>query len=125
MNVSEISKESILSSLIEFGRINAFHVVHYLDSHTFKKENKFSQEDQQDYIHKIHEECEEYASSMIIYDLDSIVEISISKPDSKKEKKNYFGNSLPNDENQIGNQEVLKDFRKIQNIEKNLDHFVC
>jgi hypothetical protein len=112
MNVSKISKENILSSLIEFGRVNKFHVVYYVDSQTFHQEHKFSQQDQQKYIQTIHQECEEYASSMIIYDLDSIVEISKSYSGFKTDMKKYFGKSsggisAPNFSYHIGKQDVL------------------
>jgi hypothetical protein len=108
MEVSKISKENVLSSLIEFGRINKFHVVYYVDSQTFHKENKFSQQDQQKYIQAIHEECEKYASSMIIYDLDAIVEISKSYSNMKNQIGNSLGGiSAPNFSYHIEKQNIL------------------
>jgi hypothetical protein len=103
------SKENILSSLIEFARLNNFRALHFVDSQTFQNENKFSQEDQLRYICKIHQECEEYTSSMIIYDLDSIVEISNSKPDSKNKDpyEECFENIFGKESHQIGNQKLF------------------
>eukprot|EP01080_Neovahlkampfia_damariscottae_P012175 gene12175-5665_t len=108
----KISKENVLSSLIQFGRLNKFHVVYFVDSNTFHVENRFSSESQQQYIQALHKECGEYKSSMIIYDLDSIAEISKSYSGFKSDITQYFGKSsggmsAPNFSYHVGKQEVI------------------